>query len=124
MTKITDTREKPNPEWLFGGNPRAIEAQEANGQQELCNSSQLPRTDGYKDLKQKYTEIGIKVIGETKGDDLFYDIVLPKGWKIKPTDHSMWSKLVDENGEEVAGIFYKAAFYDRGAHLHFKEKTK
>jgi hypothetical protein len=29
----------------------------------------------------------------------------------------MWSKLVDQNGSERAAIFYKAAFYDRSAHM-------
>jgi hypothetical protein len=29
----------------------------------------------------------------------------------------MWSYLVDEKGRERAAIFYKAAFYDRDAHI-------
>lgn len=104
-----------HPEWLMGGNPDAIEDQEARGQEELCNSSQLPRTDGYKDVRGDYERLGIKVIGKTKDNDLFYDVVLPEGWKINPTEHSMWSDLVDDKGEKVAGVFYKAAFYDRRA---------
>ena len=33
------------------------------------------------------------------------------------SDHSMWSKLEDENGVEIASIFYKAAFYDMSAFM-------
>lgn len=29
----------------------------------------------------------------------------------------MWSDLVDDKGRKRAGIFYKAAFYDRSAHI-------
>ena len=113
-------RKNPNPEWLMGGNPRAIENQEAQGQIELCNSSQLPRTGWYDDIKKEYIKRGIKVIGISKYDDLFYDVELPKDWKIKPTDHSMWSELRNEKDIVIANIFYKAAFYDRNAHIDFK----
>jgi hypothetical protein len=33
------------------------------------------------------------------------------------SDHAMWSYLVDELGRERVSIFYKAAFYDRSAHM-------
>ncbi len=42
---------------------------------------------------------------------------LPAGWKKISTDHAMWSNLVDDKGRKRASIFYKAAFYDRSAHL-------
>lgn len=122
--KIANTSKDPQLDWLFGGNPAAIENQEAQGQKEICGAEQLPRTDGYKDLKDKYKQLGIKVLGKTEGDDLFYDVTLPKGWNIIPTDHSMWSNLVNEKGKVMASIFYKAAFYDRGAHTHIMEKEK
>lgn len=51
------------------------------------------------------------------GDEMFQYVELPAGWKKVPTGHSMWSKLVDDKGRERAAIFYKAAFYDRSAHL-------
>ena len=125
MKKILNTNKKErHPEWTLGGNPSAIENQEAQGQKMLCESSQLPRTDGFKDIKEEYERIGIKVIGPSKDDDLFYDVILPKGWKIEPAEHSMWSKLSNEKGEEVASIFYKAAFYDRSAHICFRKKEK
>ena len=45
-------------------------------------------------------------------------VKLPAGWKKQATDHSMWSKLLDESGAVVASIFYKAAFYDRIAEMN------
>lgn len=119
---ITDTSKKQHPEWLFGMNPGAIEAQEAQGQKELVQSSQLPAKVNSPygiNAADKYKELGITVVDKTDGDRLFLDVVLPDGWAIKPTDHSMWSHLVNENGEEVASIFYKAAFYDRDAFINF-----
>jgi hypothetical protein len=60
---------------------------------------------------------GIKITGETV-EDIFIDVELPSGWKIEPTDHSMLSNLVDSKGQVRAKIFYKAAFYDRSAHIN------
>lgn len=119
---ITDTSKKPKYSWLFGGNPNAIEAQEADGKEELMSSSQLPlkvNSPSGVNAADKYTEMGIKVIGQTSDDKLFIDVVLPNGWKLEPTGHAMWSNLVDSKGQEVASIFYKAAFYDRDAFINF-----
>lgn len=121
MNKVTNTSENPKLDWLMGGNPNAIYAQEARGQQELINSSQLP-TKGDIDVKQQYEKMGIKVVGETAGDTLFLDVALPNGWKLESTDHSMHSNLIDEKGRKRAGIFYKAAFYDRSASISFNNR--
>ena len=107
------SRDEVRPDYLFGGNPKAIEAQEARGQQELVKSSSLP-TQGLGDIADK---LGIEVIGQVSGDRLFSEVRLPPGWAVKATDHSMWSKLVDDQGVERASIFYKAAFYDRDAFI-------
>ena len=50
-------------------------------------------------------------------DDLFVNVTLPPSWQVNPTDHSMWSELVDSDGVVRAQIFYKAAFYDRSAFI-------
>lgn len=115
--KVTNTTTDPRPEWLFGGNPRAIEAQEAAGQRELAESTQLP-TKIPPDQKAKLESMGVKFLGPTEGDRLFQNVELPKGWQKKPTGHSMWTDLVDDKGNKVAAIFYKAAFYDRDAFMH------
>lgn len=116
---IINTTEKENQrEWLLGGNPGAIKNQETRGQQQLCNSIQLPK-DGLAENAEKF---GIKILGESKNDPLFMDVELPAGWTKKATDHSMWSDLVDENGNKKASIFYKAAFYDRSAFISFPKE--
>lgn len=98
---------------------RGIEEQEARGQRQLVASSQLPsKNNGQENVIDFYKGCGIEVIGQTKGDKMFLDVRLPEGWAIKPTDHSMWSRLVDSNGAERASIFYKAAFYDREAFIN------
>lgn len=65
---------------------------------------------------------GVKFGEVVEGDSLFQYVELPVGWKKQGTDHDMWSSLHDENGKEVATIFYKAAFYDRRAHLGLSRK--
>ena len=102
---------------------RGIEEQEAQGQRQLVASSQLPsKNNGRENVIDFYKGIGIEVIGETKGDKMFLDVRLPEGWAIKPTDHSMWSNLIDNNGAERASIFYKAAFYDRDAFINMNSR--
>lgn len=110
--------------WLFGGSPKSIEKQEKIGQDELCNSCQLPTklmsTEFSITAKEYYDALGINVLRESKGDSLFYDIELPKDWSIQHTDHAMWSNLVDDKQRIRANIFYKAAFYDRQAFISHK----
>lgn len=128
---IDNTTKTPHPEWLMGGNPNAIEEQEKQGQDQITRARevmQLPikvnyplGEDGKKgNSGEAYEAMGIKVIGTSKGDELFFDVHLPAGWNINPTDHPMWSTLVDSEGKERANIFYKAAFYDRDAFVNFK----
>lgn len=92
--------------------PGGIEAQEAAGQAAMAKSKDRLPCDGDWIALQ---EMGV-VRGE-KVDEIFYRAVLPEGWKIVPTDHSMWSDLVDASGTKKASIFYKAAFYDRRASI-------
>lgn len=106
-----------------GGVARAIEEQEAQGQHELVNSMQLPRQMGYDaNDRAAYEKLGFKFAEEKpgeqlKGDKLFIDAALPEGWKKVRTDHSMWSNIVDTKGRVRVTVFYKAAFYDRDAHM-------
>lgn len=101
-----------------GSASRAIEEQERNGQASLIharegNVVQIP-LDG-SEHAEAFEAIGI-TLGEPT-DELFRSATLPEGWKIVATDHSMWTRLLDDKGEERASIFYKAAFYDRRAHI-------
>lgn len=124
--KITNTAEEDiGLHWLGGGNPGAIEAQEARGQRELVKSSQVPRKCNYPhnmDVKKQYEELGFKNVIPTEGDDLFFQADLPEGWKLEALDHDMWNRLVDDKGRERASIFYKAAFYDRDSFINFNHR--
>jgi len=125
--KIKNTSKSPNPEWLMGGNPNAIEAQEAQGQTELVNSDVLPvdmGTHSEHNHKKILKGYGFKFLGVVEGDVLFQNVKMPKGWKKVATDHSMHSDLVDEKGRKRANIFYKAAFYDRKAHLDLSRRYR
>lgn len=114
--KITNTEQKERYPWVLGNNPKAIEAQEERGQRELANSNVLPQSIALED-KKLLESMGI-VFGQKLPDDpLFCEAELPTGWKIIPTEHSMWSDLVNNKGKKIASIFYKAAFYDRCAFL-------
>ena len=112
-TTKQDAREHLAMAMMMGGSD-AIELSEANGQAELVHSEQLPTDNHDRETMEAW---GI-VFGEPCADDpMFCNATLPKGWKKEATDHSMWSRLVDEKGRERAAIFYKAAFYDRSAHM-------
>jgi hypothetical protein len=90
-----------------------IECQESAGQRSLVNSAVLPFKGDWEALKK----MGVMVTSSDSAADLFYECTLPDGWQKKATDHSMWSELLDQNGLVRASIFYKAAFYDRDAHI-------
>ena len=95
--------------------PGGIEAQEAQGQQDFVASTTLPIEVNH-GTREDFEAMGV-VFGESV-DDLFCEAQLPEGWEKKPTDHSMWSDLVDDKGRKRGSIFYKAAFYDRRASLN------
>lgn len=102
------------------GTVEGILASEKADQDTVVNSDILPRFVGMsQDSKPKLESIGIQVIGVH--DDLFYNVILPDGWYKEGTDHSMWSSLFDENHKLRASIFYKAAFYDRKAHIQIED---
>jgi hypothetical protein len=116
-------REKPEDillDALIGGEGY-IERMEARGQQELVASTKLPiaNAGGYGEPDDApYLALGFE-FGEVDPDDpIFREATLPNGWEKRGTEHSMHSTIVDERGEERVGIFFKAAFYDRHAHMY------
>lgn len=115
---------KEEPELLLSlamlmGASESIEHSEKQGQQMLVRSEVLPK-DTMRDTRQQFEAMGIK-FGED-ADDIFVFVTLPDGWKKVPTDHQMWSDLVDDKGRKRAEIFYKAAFYDRSAHMYLTRR--
>lgn len=94
-----------------------IEHQEKQGQRQVSGGTRFPlKISGMS--KAELESIGF-VFGN-QIDELFQEVTLPQGWKIQPTDHSMWSNILDENGNERGSMFYKAAFYDRDAFAFMK----
>lgn len=97
---------------MSGG--KAIENQERQGQKDACRTEALP-IRGTSDKRATWEALGF-VFGEP-ADDLFVNVTMPPGWELRPTDHSMWSNLHDEQGRIRGSMFYKAAFYDRDASI-------
>lgn len=113
MSRVTNTAKNPGIECAL---PGMIEASERRGQRELVDSTVLP-ADLNDDRREDFERLGF-VFGEPVEDDpLFLSATLPEGWKKRLTDHSMWSEIVDEKDRPRVLVFYKAAFYDRGAHM-------
>lgn len=95
--------------------PGGIEAQEAAGQATFVSNETLPKGMLHGCSREQLEQMGIKFGADM--DDIFVTAQLPEGWEKQATDHSMWSDLLDEKGRKRAAIFYKAAFYDRSAHI-------
>jgi hypothetical protein len=103
---------------ILDGLPGMIEASERRGQAQLVSSTLLPSDmSGQRELFEKF---GFKFGERVKYDPMFIHAELPAGWSKKETDHSMWSKIVDERGVDRVAVFYKAAFYDRSAHMYLE----
>ena len=121
--KPLDTMEDVKKLGLIGAfhfaQPGAIEQEEAAGQAYLCEQEMLPR-EILDNTREDFENLGF-VFGDDV-DNLFVQATLPPGWKKEPIDHSMWSKIVDERGRPRVEIFYKAAFYDRHAHMRFSRR--
>jgi hypothetical protein len=91
-----------------------IEAQEAQGQRELLASTTLPSDI---DDQNAFEALGFTFGPPVEGDPLFREATLPEGWKREGSEHAMWSYIVDARGIRRVNVFYKAAFYDRRAHM-------
>jgi hypothetical protein len=125
MRKVTNTTEElKNPlnalEFLATqmDNPEGtpIADMEAAGQREFIFSDVLP-VDMSHNTQEEFEALGFKFGDVVESDPIFRYAELPEGWKKVGTGHNMWSTIVDESGKERVGIFYKAAFYDRHAHM-------
>lgn len=107
---------------VVAATPGGIAAQERAGQAALvANGARLPIDMGRRMTREMLVQAwGIEF--HENVDDLFVRVTLPAGWKVVATTHSMWSRLNDAEGHERAGIFYKAAFYERNAHISFNHR--
>ena len=102
--------------------PGGIEQQEKAGQIEQSFKETLP-ADILCGTRADFEALGF-VFGEPTSDPLFVNVTFPKGWRKQPTEHSMWTNIVDGEGKIRGRIFYKAAFYDRSAHVGLERENK
>lgn len=119
---ITDTSRLSSTEKLaVAALPGGVIAQEAQGQQELVASAQLPIEGLLGNERPRWEALGLKILdNQASNDPLFCHVELPPGWRKVPTNHPIWTDLVDADGEVRASICYKAAYYDRHAHISLK----
>lgn len=104
--------------FIAASTPGGIEAQERRGQLEQATKQTLPI-----DLRAKKSEF--EALGFVFGkelDTLFQEATFPSGWSKQPTEHSMWSDILDNKGWKRGMIFYKAAFYDKSAHAYLTHR--
>ncbi len=107
-------------EAMMTGASNSIERQESRGQQQLVCGDVIPTDRRIDD--SVLIELGF-TLGEVVQDDpIFQRAGLPDGWSKKATDHAMWSHIIDERGRKRFGVFYKAAFYDRSAHMSMSNR--
>ena len=121
MTRIENTSDRDPLLHLagaWGGEDRIsnyITEMESAGQSQLVHSDRLPTdTHGTDDA---FTALGFTFGEPDAGDPMFRPATLPEGWTRQGSDHAMWSYLLDDKGRKRVSIFYKAAFYDRSAHM-------
>lgn len=127
--KPEDTSKRPPSVHLLGamamGSSNYIQGMEAEGQRQLVNSLEIPRDwRGFKEDLLKEMGFYIPPSLQTDRGDIFRPADLPNGWSKKGSDHAMWSYLVDEKGFRRFSIFYKAAFYDRSAHIGVERRFR
>lgn len=102
--------------FIAASTPGGIEAQEARGQETFVQSQTLPKECP----KEQLESLGFKFGDDF--DDIFVSVEFPEGWDKVATEHSMHSDLIDEKGRKRGSIFYKAAFYDRSAHMSLSSR--
>jgi hypothetical protein len=126
---IVDTRERDHV--VPGSTPSQthgtayILEQEREGQAQLVTSDVIP-AQGAIDTpgnRRALEDLGFE-IGELTDDKMFVRVKLPKGWTREGSSHAMWSYIVDADGYQRIGCFYKAAFYDRSAHMHIEGEPR
>lgn len=74
----------------------------------------LPRVEG--SALAELTALGFELdLSEQGADDLLAPMYLPEGWERRPSDHHLYSYLVDGAGANRVQVMYKGGDYDRDA---------
>lgn len=114
---IENTSTRPPELHLLGalseGADGYIGGMEKSGQAQVVASAVIPTDRNVPDAE--LTDLGFVLGAVVEGDTLFQNCTLPDGWTKRPTDHDMWSEILDNEERVRFRIFYKAAFYDRRA---------
>jgi len=103
---------------LFAAQPESIEASERAGGQQMLKSTVIP-TEMQRFTTDDLVKFGF-IVGDVHEDDpIFRDVTLPPGWTRGDgdNDYGYWTYILDDKGRRRFAIFYKAAFYDRSAHI-------
>jgi hypothetical protein len=120
LKKPEDTSKRKPIEQLAGacamGASGYVEDMEARGQKELVASDVMPAQILHS-TAEELVALGFTLGPIDTADSLFRPVILPTGWKRIGSSHAMWSYIVDERGIRRVAMFYKAAFYDRRAHV-------
>lgn len=103
----------------LNGEENVIEHMEAEGQANAVENVLLAR-DMRPDRKV-WEKLGFK-FEDIENDNVLLKATLPEGWVLMPTSHSMWNEIYDDKNRLRAEMFYKAAFYDRSAHMSLKNR--
>jgi len=90
-----------------------INSQDVRCQRKLVR---LPTEANEEDATRFYGAMGINVLRMPKCDDILLDAELPAGWRVKATDHSMWSEIIDSNGRKRISVFHKNSVMERSAY--------
>lgn len=104
-----------------------VEAAEKIGQESIRRQARhskgrtielLPRLEGA--ALAEFTAQGFELdLSEQGANDLLAPMYLPDGWQRVPTDHDLYSHLVDEQGRNRVLIMVKTVAYDRDAWMRF-----
>ena len=105
----------------MSGETKVLENMEKEGQ-DLAIGQTMMAKDMYPS-QEVWEQLGF-TFRDIPGDDVLCKATLPEGWSIKATDHSMWNEIFDANGNLRGTMFYKAAFYDRSAHMSLNPRYR
>lgn len=85
-----------------------------------AKTMQLPIGGMTEEYKTVLEAEGFVFTGNIKG--MFEEVQAPEGWKLEPTDHPMWSDLLDAKGCKRGAMFYKAAPWDTKSHIQLNRR--
>lgn len=104
---------------LMAGESNVLEHIEAEGQVEAVRCIKMAKK--MRPSREVWERLGF-LFTDIPGDNVLCSAILPEGWSLKATSHSMWNDIFDENGMKRGSMFYKASFYNRSAHMDLYQR--